>query len=97
MALRRAGLGIQDIGIVELNEAFAAQVLPSARQLGIDIDEQLNPHGGSIALGHPFGATGVRLLTTLVNGLATRDQQFGLATMCVGGGQGMAMVIERLG
>ncbi|WP_427005857.1 acetyl-CoA C-acetyltransferase [Pseudarthrobacter sp. H2] len=96
MALRRAGLGIKDIGIVELNEAFAAQVLPSARQLGIDIDEQLNPHGGSIALGHPFGATGVRLLTTLINGLDTRDQQFGLATMCVGGGQGMAMVIERL-
>jgi acetyl-CoA C-acetyltransferase len=96
MALRRAGLGINDIDVVELNEAFAAQVLPSAAQLGIDMDEQLNPHGGAIALGHPFGATGVRLLATLLNGLTTRDQQFGLATMCVGGGQGMAMVVERL-
>lgn len=96
LALARAGLSVSDIGIVELNEAFAAQVLPSAAMLGIDIAEQLNPFGGSIALGHPFGATGARLLTTLLNGLQTRDQQFGIATMCVGGGQGMAMVVESL-
>jgi len=95
-ALLRAGLSITDIDIVELNEAFSAQVLPSARKIGIDIESQLNPFGGSIALGHPFGATGVRLLATLVNGLQTRDQTLGLATLCVGGGQGMAMVIERL-
>lgn len=95
-ALDRAGLDIKDIGIVELNEAFAAQVLPSARELGINIDEQLNPFGGSIALGHPFGATGARLITTLLNGLSARDQQHGIVTMCVGGGQGMAMVLERL-
>ncbi|AUI50597.1 acetyl-CoA C-acetyltransferase [Arthrobacter crystallopoietes] len=95
MALRRAGLGIGDMDIVELNEAFAAQVVPSARKLGIDF-EKLNPHGGAIALGHPFGSTGVRMLTTLINGLETKDGEFGLATMCVGGGQGMAMVIERL-
>jgi acetyl-CoA C-acetyltransferase len=95
MALQRAGLGIADIDVVELNEAFAAQVVPSARKLGIDFDK-LNPHGGAIALGHPFGATGVRMLTTLINGLRNRDGQFGLATLCVGGGQGMAMVIERL-
>ncbi|MGW6174201.1 acetyl-CoA C-acetyltransferase [Arthrobacter sp. NPDC055138] len=95
MALHRAGLTIGDIDIVELNEAFAAQVVPSARKLGIDFDK-LNPHGGAIALGHPFGATGVRMLTTLINGLQSTDRQFGLATLCVGGGQGMAMVIERL-
>ncbi|MGW6174087.1 acetyl-CoA C-acetyltransferase [Arthrobacter sp. NPDC055138] len=96
-ALARARLEIGDIDIVELNEAFAAQVLPSARKLGIDVESQLNPFGGSIALGHPYGATGARLLTTLLNGLQTRDQQLGLVTMCIGGGQGMAMVVERLG
>ncbi len=95
-ALERAGLTIRDIDIVEINEAFAAQVLPSAAQLGIDVDTQLNPFGGSIALGHPYGATGIRLLSTLLNGLRTRDQTLGLATLCVGGGQGMAVVVERL-
>jgi acetyl-CoA C-acetyltransferase len=96
VALHRARLAIGDIDIVELNEAFAAQVLPSARKLGIDVETQLNPFGGAIALGHPYGATGARLLTTLLNGLRTRDQHLGLATMCIGGGQGMAMVVERL-
>ncbi len=95
IALRRAGLGIGDIDVIELNEAFAAQVVPSIRQLGADIDK-VNPHGGAIALGHPFGATGVRMLATLINGLRHRDGTFGLATLCVGGGQGMAMVVERL-
>ncbi len=95
-ALAQAELTIDDIDIVEMNEAFAAQVLPSARQLGIDIAEKLNPFGGSIALGHPYGATGVRLLSTLLNGLRTRDQTLGLATLCVGGGQGMAVVVERM-
>lgn len=95
-ALERAGLTIGDIDIVEINEAFAAQLLPSAEGLGIDIESQLNPFGGSIALGHPYGATGVRLLSTLLNGLHTRDQNLGLATLCVGGGQGMAVVVERL-
>ncbi|WP_106815070.1 acetyl-CoA C-acyltransferase [Microbacterium timonense] len=95
-ALWLAGMTIDDIDIVEMNEAFAAQVLPSARQLDIDIAEKLNPFGGSIALGHPYGATGVRLLTTLINGLRTRDQTLGMATLCVGGGQGMAVVVERM-
>ena len=95
MALQRAGLRVEDIDIVELNEAFAAQVVPSARTLGID-EERLNPYGGAIALGHPFGATGVRMLGTLIHGLHESDGQFGLATLCVGGGQGMAMVVERL-
>jgi acetyl-CoA C-acetyltransferase len=97
-ALARAGLGIGDIDLVELNEAFAAQVIPAARQLGVDpFDEnKLNVHGGAIALGHPFGMTGARITTTLINGLRTRDKQLGLETMCVGGGQGMAMVLERL-
>lgn len=95
MALARAGLTIDDIDLVELNEAFAAQVLPSARALGIDHDK-LNVHGGAIAVGHPFGSTGARLTTTLLHGLATRDATFGLETMCVGGGQGMAMVVERV-
>ncbi|MBW0104939.1 acetyl-CoA C-acetyltransferase [Pseudonocardia sp. KRD291] len=94
-ALQRAGLTIGDIDLVEINEAFAAQVLPSARQLGID-EEKLNVHGGAIALGHPFGMTGARITTTLLNGLRARDGRFGLETMCVGGGQGMAMVLERL-
>ncbi len=96
-ALRRAGMTIQDVDIVEINEAFAAQVIPSARGIGIDpLGDVLNPFGGSIALGHPFGMTGARITCTLLNGLRTRDQTIGLETMCVGGGQGMAMILERL-
>lgn len=94
--LRRAGMQISDIDLVEINEAFAVQVLGSADALGIDIDEQLNVNGGAIALGHPFGMTGSRIMTTLINSLQDSDKQFGLETMCVGGGQGMAMIIERL-
>jgi acetyl-CoA C-acetyltransferase len=94
-ALRRARMSINDIDLVEINEAFAAQVLPSAEDLGIDHDK-LNVHGGAIALGHPFGMTGARITTTLLNGLQARDGQFGLETMCVGGGQGMAIIYERL-
>ena len=94
-ALALAGMTIDDIDLVEINEAFAAQVVPSARELGID-HERLNVHGGAIALGHPFGMTGARITATLLNALTTKDQQFGLETMCVGGGQGMAMVLERL-
>jgi acetyl-CoA C-acetyltransferase len=86
---------IDDVDIVEINEAFAAQVLPSAEELGID-HANLNPFGGAIALGHPFGMTGARITCTLLNGLRERDQTIGLETMCVGGGQGMAMVVERL-
>jgi acetyl-CoA C-acetyltransferase len=95
LALQRAGMSIGDIDLVEINEAFAAQVIPSYRDLGIDID-RLNVHGGAIAVGHPFGMTGARITGTLVNGLQTRDATFGLETMCVGGGMGMAMVLERL-
>jgi acetyl-CoA C-acetyltransferase len=94
-ALSRAGLSIGDIDLYEINEAFAAQVLPSADDLGMDLDK-LNVNGGAIALGHPFGSTGTRIMTTLVNGLQSRDGQFGLETMCVGGGQGMAIIVERL-
>jgi acetyl-CoA C-acetyltransferase len=94
-ALRRAGMTIDDIDLVEINEAFAAQVLPSARHLGIPMDK-LNVKGGAIALGHPFGMTGARIMTTLIHALQDEDKSFGLETMCVGGGQGMAMVIERL-
>jgi len=94
-ALRRAGLSVSDIDLVEINEAFAAQVIPSYRDLGIDLD-RLNVNGGAIAVGHPFGMTGARITTTLINSLQWHDKQFGLETMCVGGGQGMAMVIERL-
>ncbi|MFF3919732.1 acetyl-CoA C-acetyltransferase [Streptomyces sp. NPDC001852] len=94
-ALRRAGLTIDDIDLVEINEAFAAQVIPSARELGIDFD-RLNVNGGAIAVGHPFGMTGARITSTLINSLRYHDKQFGLETMCVGGGQGMAMVLERL-
>jgi acetyl-CoA C-acetyltransferase len=94
-ALARAGMTIGDMDLYEINEAFAAQVLPSADDLGMDFDK-LNVHGGAIALGHPFGSTGARITTTLLNGLAARDGQFGLETMCVGGGQGMAIVYERL-
>ncbi|TDW94876.1 MULTISPECIES: acetyl-CoA C-acetyltransferase [Kribbella] len=94
-ALARAGMSISDIDLVEINEAFAVQVIGSARELGID-EDKLNVHGGAIALGHPFGSTGARIMTTLVNGLQFEDKQFGLETMCVGGGQGMAIVLERL-
>lgn len=95
-ALRRAGMSISDVDVVELNEAFAAQVLPVCDELGISVADQLNPHGGAIALGHPFGMTGARIMGTLINDLRTLDKTIGLETMCVGGGQGMAMVIERL-
>jgi len=94
-ALKLAGLTIDDIDLVELNEAFAVQVVASARELGID-PQKLNVHGGAIALGHPFGMTGARMTTTLLNGLKERDRTLGLATLCVGGGQGMAVVFERL-
>jgi acetyl-CoA C-acetyltransferase len=94
-ALRRADLTIDDIDLVEINEAFAAQVIPSARELGIDFD-RLNVNGGAIAVGHPFGMTGARITSTLINSLRYHDKQFGLEAMCVGGGQGMAMVLERL-
>jgi len=96
-ALKRAGMTIDDVDLVEINEAFAAQVIPSARALGIDpFGDKLNQHGGAIALGHPFGMTGARILCTLLNGLETKDKTIGLETMCVGGGQGMAMIFERL-
>jgi acetyl-CoA C-acetyltransferase len=94
-ALGRAALSIDDIDLVEINEAFAAQVVPSARELGIPW-EKLNVHGGAIALGHPFGMTGARIMTTLLNGLEDAGARYGLESMCVGGGQGMAMVVERL-
>lgn len=94
--LAQAGMSINDIDVVELNEAFAAQVIPVCDELGISIEDQLNPHGGAIALGHPYGMTGARIMTTLINDLQTLDKTYGLETMCVGGGQGMAMIIERL-
>jgi acetyl-CoA C-acetyltransferase len=94
-ALARAGMTIDQIDLAEINEAFAAQVLPSAKHLGIPM-EKLNVHGGAIALGHPFGMTGARIMTTLIHGLQVTGGRFGLETMCVGGGQGMAMIIERL-
>ncbi len=94
-ALARAGMTIDDIDLVEINEAFAAQVIPSYRQLGIDLDK-LNVNGGAIAVGHPFGMTGARITSTLLNSLQFHDKTFGLETMCVGGGQGMAMIFERL-
>ncbi|HEX3387706.1 MAG TPA: acetyl-CoA C-acetyltransferase [Streptosporangiaceae bacterium] len=95
-ALNRAGMTIDDIDLVEINEAFAAQVIPSAADLGIDLDK-LNVNGGAIAVGHPFGMTGARITSTLLNSLQFHDKTFGLETMCVGGGQGMAMIVERLG
>ncbi len=96
-ALQRAGMTIDDVDVVEINEAFAAQVIPSARGIGLDaFDDRLNPFGGSIALGHPFGMTGARITCTLLNGLRTLDRRIGLETMCVGGGMGMAMILERL-
>ncbi|MBB4919308.1 acetyl-CoA C-acetyltransferase [Streptosporangium saharense] len=94
-ALALAGMGIDDIDLAEINEAFAAQVIPSARELGID-EDRLNVNGGAIALGHPFGMTGARITTTLINSLRFHDREIGLETMCVGGGQGMAMILERL-
>jgi acetyl-CoA C-acetyltransferase len=94
-ALARAGMTIDDIDLVEINEAFAAQVIPSYQELGIDIDK-LNVNGGAIAVGHPFGMTGARITSTLLNSLQFHDKTFGLETMCVGGGQGMAMIVERL-
>jgi acetyl-CoA C-acetyltransferase len=94
-ALKRAGLTIDDIDLAEINEAFAAQAIPSAKHLGIPW-EKLNVRGGAIALGHPFGMTGARIMTTLINGLQTDGKRYGLETMCVGGGQGMAMIVERL-
>jgi acetyl-CoA C-acetyltransferase len=94
-ALARAGMSIDQIDLVEINEAFAAQVIPSAKHLGIPM-EKLNVHGGAIALGHPFGMTGARIMTTLINGLQYEDKTFGMESMCVGGGQGMAMIVERL-
>ena len=94
-ALARAGMTIEDIDLVEINEAFAAQVIPSYRDLGIDLDK-LNVNGGAIAVGHPFGMTGARITSTLLNSLQFHDKSFGLETMCVGGGQGMAMIFERL-
>jgi acetyl-CoA C-acetyltransferase len=96
-ALSRAGMSIDDVDVVELNEAFAAQVIPSARAIGVDpFSDKFNPHGGAIALGHPFGMTGARILCTLLNDLRTLDKTIGLETMCVGGGMGMAMIVERL-
>ena len=94
-ALRRADLSIDDIDLVEINEAFAAQVIPSAKHLGISWDK-LNVKGGGIALGHPFGMTGARIMTTLLNALEDDDKTFGMESMCVGGGQGMSMIVERL-
>jgi len=94
-ALARAGMSANDLDLVEINEAFAAQVIPSYRDLGIDIDK-LNVHGGAIALGHPFGMSGARITGTLINGLRSTDGAIGLETMCVGGGMGMAMIIERM-
>jgi acetyl-CoA C-acetyltransferase len=96
-ALKRARMTIDDVDILEINEAFAAQVIPSARALGVDpFSDKLNPHGGAIALGHPFGMTGARILCTILNGLEAKNASIGLETMCVGGGQGMAMIFERL-
>jgi acetyl-CoA acetyltransferase len=94
-ALKRANLQLSDIDVIELNEAFAAQSLAVIRELGID-EDKLNPHGGAIALGHPLGCTGARLIATLLNDLETLDKRLGMATLCVGGGQGVATIIERL-
>ena len=93
--LEQAGMQIGDIDIVELNEAFAAQVIPCRDELGID-PEKLNPFGGAIALGHPFGMTGARIMTTLLNDLETLDKTYGIESMCVAGGMGQAMLVERL-
>jgi acetyl-CoA C-acetyltransferase len=95
--LALANMKIDDIEVVELNEAFAAQVIPVCREIGVDpFSDKLNPHGGAIALGHPFGMTGSRIMNTLMNDLESLDRTIGLETMCVGGGQGMAMIVERI-
>jgi acetyl-CoA acetyltransferase len=95
-ALERAGIRLDDVDVIELNEAFAAQVLGCLRQLGIDDnDERVNPNGGAIALGHPLGMSGARLILTAAHELALRNARYALCTMCVGVGQGMAMVLER--
>jgi acetyl-CoA C-acetyltransferase len=95
--LKQTGMSIDDVDFMELNEAFAAQVIPVCREVGIDpFDDRVNPNGGAIALGHPYGMTGARIMNTLLNDLQTNDKTIGLETMCVGGGQGMAMIIERL-
>ena len=95
--LDRAGMTIDDVDVMELNEAFAAQVLPVCEAVGVDpFSDKLNPHGGAIALGHPYGMTGARIMATLLNDLEAMDGTIGLETMCVGGGQGMAMIVERL-
>ena len=94
-ALRNAGMGIDDIDLFEINEAFAVQAWGSAKVLGIPLDK-LNVNGGAIAVGHPFGMTGARITSTLINSLQHHDKQFGVESMCVGGGMGMAMVLERL-
>jgi acetyl-CoA C-acetyltransferase len=96
-ALAQANMKIGDVDIVELNEAFAAQVLPVCDNIGVDpFSDKLNPHGGAIALGHPFGQTGARIMATLINDLTTLDKTVGIETMCVGGGQGLAMIVERV-
>ena len=97
MVLKQAGMTIDEVDVVELNEAFAAQVLPVCAEIGVDpFSDKLNPHGGAIALGHPYGMTGARIMNTLLNDLRTLDRTIGVETMCVGGGQGMAMLVERL-
>jgi acetyl-CoA C-acetyltransferase len=97
-ALERAGLSLDDMDVIELNEAFAAQVLAVLREWGVDAsDPRLNPHGSGISLGHPVGATGARILCTLLRELDRREGRYGLETMCIGGGQGMAAVFERVG
>ena len=93
--LAQTGMSIDDIDVVEINEAFAAQIVPCRDELGID-PEKLNPHGGAIALGHPFGSTGARIMTTLLNGLDAVDGRYGIESMCVAGGMGQAMLVERL-
>ena len=96
-ALKQAEMTIDEVDVVELNEAFAAQVIPVCSEIGVDpFSDKLNPHGGAIALGHPYGMTGARIMNTLLNDLKTLDRTVGVETMCVGGGQGMAMVVERL-
>jgi acetyl-CoA C-acetyltransferase len=91
----QAGMSMDDVDVVEINEAFAAQIVPCKQELGID-DDKLNPFGGAIALGHPFGMTGARIMTTLYNDLETLDKTIGLESMCVAGGMGQAMIVERL-
>jgi acetyl-CoA C-acetyltransferase len=93
--LKQAGMTMADIDVVEINEAFAAQIVPCKEDLGID-DDKLNPFGGAIALGHPFGMTGARIMTTLLNDLETLDKTYGIESMCVAGGMGQAMLVERL-